>query len=495
MAKYLRTLKQALSSPHLWILLALLAVCAVFQYPHQILHIKSTSLLAFIGLSHYSMERALLLVPVIYTGMVFGMRAGLAVLMASLAIILPRLFVTPDYRAEGILETGGIIVLGVLANLWLQGKRKEKELYRQLVNRLEESEQGMSASEQKYRYLFENASDAIWVQDVNGMFLDGNRTFEELSGFTADELKGAHLGKFLSGDSLALARRVRNKLVSGQEFDQPYEQQFFVKDGTIKTVMMSTTAIMSRGIIQGFEHVARDITQEKQQQENVQSYIQQITVAQEEERKRISRDLHDDVSPDILILIQKLDNLAGTSRLKLATVKEKLQELRGQAVVALEALRATAQGLRPRILDDLGFVAALEWMGEELEKDQKIKVAVEATGTERPLNPEARIVLFRIAQEAFNNIRKHSHATLVNIRVKGTEDSVNVTISDNGKGFEVPERAEDMVSDGRLGLMGMYERARLLDGNLEIKSAAGHGTELTVILPGASCYLKERPKP
>ncbi len=353
----------------------------------------------------------------------------------------------------------------------------------------------MSASEQKYRYLFENASDAIWVQDVNGMFLDGNRAFEELSGFTADELKGAHLGKFLSGDSLALARAVRNKLVSGQEFDQPYEQQFFVKDGTVKTVMMSTTAIMSRGIIQGFEHVARDITQEKQQQENVQSYIQQITIAQEEERKRISRDLHDDVSPDILILIQKLDNLAATSRLKLATVKEKLQDLRSQAVTALEALRATAQGLRPRIIDDLGLVAAVEWIAEELEKDQGIKVAVEASGMERPLSPEARIVLFRIAQEALNNIRKHSHASQVNIRIKGDDDAITMTVSDNGQGFEVPGRAEEMVSAGRLGLMGMHERARLLDGNLEIKSTAGHGTELTVTLPGAAGYLKSRTRP
>ena len=292
--------------------------------------------------------------------------------------------------------------------MWFEGRRKENALYQQLVARLEESEQGMSASEQKYRYLFENASDAIWVQDVNGMFLDGNRAFEKLSGFTVDELKGVHLGRFLSGESLALAREVRDRLVGGQEFDQPYEQQFFVKDGTIKTVMMSTTAVISRGQVQGFEHVARDITQEKQQQQNVQAYIQQITRAQEEERKRIARDLHDDVSPDIIILIQKLDNLASTQRLKLATVKEKLQDLRGQAVEALEALRATAQGLRPRIIDDLGLVAALEWIAEELEKDQKIQIRVEATGMDRPLSPEAQIVLFRIAQEALNNIRKHA---------------------------------------------------------------------------------------
>jgi two-component system, NarL family, sensor histidine kinase DegS len=488
-ANFFQTLKKnfpPVSNPRLWIVLGLLLVCAVFQYPQQLLRIATPSLLAFIGLTHFSLERALFLIPVIYAGMVFGRWTGIASLVISLIIMLPRVIFTSDYRPEALLESAGIVVLGVLVNLWFESKRKEKTLHQQLVARLEETERGMSASEQKYRYLFENASDAIWVQDVNGMFLDGNPAFEKLSGFTANELKNIHLGKFLKGESLELARLVRNKLVSGQEFDQPYEQQFFVKDGTVKMVKMSTTAIMSSGLIQGFEHVARDITQEKQQQQNVQSYIQQITRVQEEERKRISRDLHDDVSPNILILIQKLDDLASRQRLKLATVKERLGDLRSQAVESLEALRATAQGLRPRIIDDLGLVASLEWIAEELEKDQKIKIKVEAKAMDKPLSPEARIVLFRIAQEALNNIRKHSRATTATIKVERGEDVITLTVTDNGQGFEVPGRAEEMVSEGRLGLMGMYERARLLDGNLQIISAPGRGTELTVTLPWSS---------
>jgi PAS domain S-box-containing protein len=497
-ASYFRSLKTSaltVSNPHFWLLLTLFVICVFFQYPQELLRINTPSLLAFLGLTHFSMERALFLSPVIYAGMVFGSRLGITVLGLSLLAILPRVILNTDYRAEALLETGGIIFLGVLVNLWFDARRKESALYEQLVARLEESEQVMSASEQKYRYLFENASDAIWVQDVNGMFLDGNWAFENLSGFTADELKGVHLARFLSGESLALAREVRDRLISGESFEQPYEQQFFVKDGTIKTVMMSTTAIRSRGLIQGFEHVARDITQEKQQQENVQAYIQQITRAQEDERKRISRDLHDDVSPDIIVLIQKLDNLASTQRLKLATVKEKLQELRGQAVKALEGLRATAQGLRPRIIDDLGLVAALEWIAEGLEKDQGIQVKVAAEGMDRPLPPEAQIVLFRIAQEALNNIRKHAKASLVNISLVVGKDEIKMTVTDNGQGFEVPARAEEMVSAGRLGLMGMYERARLMAGNLQIKSAPGKGTEVSVTLPWQPGTLDRQAKP
>jgi PAS domain S-box-containing protein len=376
-----------------------------------------------------------------------------------------------------------VIILGALVTLWLAARSKEKASYRELITRLEESERGMNVSEQKYRYLFENASDAIWVQDVEGYLVDGNRAFERLIGFNVAQERGTHLAKYLSIESLARAREVRNKLMTGQEFQQPYEQQYYYKDGTSKTVMMSTNAVVSGGRITGFEHVARDVTQEKQQQENVRAYIQKITRAQEEERKRIARDLHDDVSPDILILIQKLDNLAATPRLKLAIVKEKVQELRSQAEQALEALRATAQGLRPRVIDDLGLVAALEWIAEELEKDQPIKTKVEAKGMEQPLPPETQIVLFRIAQEALNNVRKYARASLVTIKLEASENDIKMTVTDNGRGFEMPAQAAEMVSSGKLGLMGMRERAGLLNGNLQIKSAPGQGTELTVSLP------------
>ena len=468
----------------MWVLVAMFVVGVLFHYPQQIFQINSASLLAFIGLTHYAVERILFLIPITYAGIIFGLRAGLISIMVTLAITLPRVFLQTDYRAEVALETGIVILLGLLVNFWFETKRKESELYQQLIDRLEESERSMSVSEQKYHYLFENASDAIWVQDVNGLFVDGNQAWHRLTGFSVDEVKGVHLAKFLSKESLALAREVRTKLINGEEFEQPYEQQFYFKDGATKTVKMSTNAIMSGGRITGFEHVARDVTQEKQQQENVRAYLQQITRAQEEERKRISRDLHDDVSPDLIILIQKLDKLAAAQRLKVATVKENLEDIRGQAVKALQGLRATAQGLRPRIIDDLGLVAALEWIAEELERDQNIQTRVESSDMERPLPPETQILLFRIAQEALNNIRKHARASRVVIRLEGGEKNIKMTVTDDGQGFQAPEKIEGMVSAGRLGLMGMYERARLMNGNLEIKSAPGKGTEITVTLPG-----------
>jgi PAS domain S-box-containing protein len=461
----------------------LFVIGIIFHYPQQILGTSSTSLLSFLGLSRHAMERILFLIPITYSGMIFGLKTGLASIVISMVIMLPRVFLLSEYTAESIFETGAVIIIGTFINLWFEVRRKENTLYQQLVSRLEESERDMGVSEQKYRYLFENASDAIWLQDMNGVFIDGNRAWEKLTGYNREEVKGINVAKFLSEDSLAKAREVRNKLVNGEEFEQPYEQQFYVKGGFMKAVKMSTNAVFAGSTITGFEHVARDVTEEKQQQENVRAYIQQITRAQEEERKRVARDLHDDVSPDIIVLMRKLDNLTSIPRLKLSVVKENLKELRDDAVKALEALRATAQGLRPRIIDDLGLVAALEWTAEELERDEKIKVNVETKNMERELTPETQIVLFRIAQEALNNIRKHAHASSVSILVEGGEKYIEMTVTDDGQGFNVPEKIEDMVSAGRLGLMGMYERALLLNGNLKIKSTPGKGSEITVTLP------------
>jgi two-component system sensor histidine kinase DegS len=472
-----------MTSPHFWVLVALFIIGIIFHYPQQILGVNSPSLLSFLGLSRHAMERILFLIPITYSGMIFGLKTGLISMAISLVIMLPRVFLLSDYKAESFFETGAVIILGVFINLWLEIRRKENTLYQQLVYRLEESERDMGVSEQKYRYLFENASDAIWLQDMNGIFIDGNRTWEKLTGYNREEVKGINVAKFLSEDSLARAREVRNKLVRGEEFAQPYEQEFYVKGGFTKAVKMSTNAVFSGSTITGFEHVARDVTEEKQQQENVRAYIQQITRAQEEERKRVARDLHDDVSPDIIVLMRKLDALTSVPRLKLSIVKENLKELRDDAVKALEALRATAQGLRPRIIDDLGLVAALEWIAEELEKDQKIQVNVETKNMDRALTPETQIVLFRIAQEALNNIRKHAHASSVSIRVESDDEYIKMMVTDDGQGFNVPEKIDDMVGAGRLGLMGMYERALLLNGNLKIKSSPGNGSQITVTLP------------
>ncbi len=140
------------------------------------------------------------------------------------------------------------------------------------------------------------------------------------------------------------------------------------------------------------------------------------------------------------------------------------------------------QGLHVHLAEGFGidFIAHLDQQGQVLPG---AKASVETKNMERELSSETQILLFRIAQEALNNIRKHAKASIVNIRLEGREKDIEMTVTDDGQGFEAPGKIEGMVSAGRLGLMGMHERAGLLNGTLQIKSSPGKGTELKVNIP------------
>ena len=339
--------------------------------------------------------------------------------------------------------------------------------------------------EKAYHYLFENASDAIWIHNLEGDIVYANRACEKLTGYDRDELIGTNILKFLTSDeSHGTAREVRQRLLANEDIEQPYEQHIKRSDGTESIVRMSTSLLVSGGEVKGFQHIARDVTKERQLQRNMRYYVQEIIRAQEFERKRIARELHDDVSPTLLLLIQRIDAITTSSRLNLsAHMKQKMEDLRCQSVEALESLRRIAQDLRPRILDDLGLIPALEWMADSLIKNHGIEAQIEVLGQQKDLPSEVQLLLFRIAQEALNNIRRHTDASMALVTVEFGDDETLLSISDNGKGFEPPERMSDMAGSGKLGLAGMQERAQLLGGRIDISSQPGKGTTVTVHVP------------
>ncbi len=273
-------------------------------------------------------------------------------------------------------------------------------------------------------------------------------------------------------------------MLSGEEPKQPYEQRFILRDGAIKIVKMATSPVIINGEVKGFQHVARDVTEERRLQDNMRFYVRQVTRAQEDERKRIARELHDEVSLPLLLLIQRLDSLVSGTRTKLPqSLGESQEDLRRQAIEALEGLRRCAQNLRPRILDDLGLLPALEWMAEDLVRNYGVDTRVEVEGTERSLPEEVQLWLFRIAQEALSNIRRHTEASRARIVMEFGDDKTVLIVRDNGKGFELPERIGDLASGGKLGLAGMQERAQLIGGSLTLQSELGKGTTIAVKVP------------
>ncbi|GAI76513.1 unnamed protein product, partial [marine sediment metagenome] len=226
------------------------------------------------------------------------------------------------------------------------------------------------------------------------------------------------------------------------------------------------------------------ITDEKRLQDNCRFYAQQVTRAQEEERKRIARELHDDLAQPLLRLMQRLDYLTTTKRRKLSNseLTQSLNEMHNQAVETLEGLQRCARDLRPPILDHLGLLAALEWMAEELVK-HGIDAQVKVIGSERSLPAEVELLLFRIVQEALTNTRRHAEASKSRVTIEYGDDKILLTVNDNGKGFKLPRSLGDFASAGKLGLAGMQERARLIGGKLKLGSQLGKGTKITIEVP------------
>jgi len=149
----------------------------------------------------------------------------------------------------------------------------------------------------------------------------------------------------------------------------------------------------------------------------------------------------------------------------------------------LQEVRYLSRDLRPSILDDVGLLAALRWVVRELKTEHSVEANLQVHGDERRFSQEAELIFFCIVQEALRNIGKHSHASKTEVLIRFGEGKTSVIIKDNGIGFQPPDKIGDLSRSGKLGLVGMQERVRLLGGNLEVKSEPGKGTTVIVEAP------------
>jgi signal transduction histidine kinase len=217
--------------------------------------------------------------------------------------------------------------------------------------------------------------------------------------------------------------------------------------------------------------------------ENLRFYVRQITRAQENERRRIARELHDDTIQSLIALSRRLEVVATDREPLPAPAIRRIKELQHMTDEVIKSVRRFSQDLRPSILDDLGLLPTLDGLTADLTHFHNIRAELRVEGVERRLLPEVELTLFRIVQEATSNVKKHAHATRVTVTVQFADHAVQVTIEDDGKGFTPPALTGDLVSSGKLGLIGMHERARLLGGALVMQSKPGQGTRVTVNVP------------
>jgi signal transduction histidine kinase len=217
-------------------------------------------------------------------------------------------------------------------------------------------------------------------------------------------------------------------------------------------------------------------------QQSLHGYIGAITAAQEDERRRLARELHDDTIQALIALKQRVQ-LTQLAEPRTAPESSALQEIASLTEQTIDNLRRLTRALRPIYLEDLGLVTALEMLARETGQALNIPVEFQRQGLEKRLDPAIELALYRMVQEAFNNIARHAGASRASLNIHFSAQIITIEIADNGKGFDVPKSPSEFAPSGHFGLLGLYERAELIGAALEIRSAPNQGTRLNIKLP------------
>jgi PAS domain S-box-containing protein len=225
-----------------------------------------------------------------------------------------------------------------------------------------------------------------------------------------------------------------------------------------------------------------DITREKQFAENLRSYANLVTSALEDERRRLARELHDETIQSLFCLCTDIGNCIKNGRLP-PNVHQELKLVLDRAGGIMNSLRSFCHEMRPDVIDRFGLLPAVKLLVEEVNRRNGPICRLEIVGETQRLANDSELALFRIVQEALNNVRRHASASEVKVSAVFAEDFVKIAVSDNGIGFEVPGKIDDLASCGKLGLVGMNERTYLIGGTLSIDSKRGKGTTITVEVP------------
>lgn len=285
---------------------------------------------------------------------------------------------------------------------------------------------------------------------------------------------------------LAVAQELSqlNADVYAQQQRRTSESEQWFRSEMTKSLLFALLAgvFISTGGILRMRALERRATEQRQRAEETTAEIRKLSVqlrhAQEEERRTISRELHDDVGQQLTAMRMELGTLERLRGADSGEFGARVTELKSMAEQSLHVIRDIAAGLRPSVLDDLGLPAAVQKQAREFSKRTGVTVSVTVDGRFEELQDPHRTYIYRIVQEALTNCAKHANARHIAVTLVDRDDRIELTVADDGTGFD-----PDRLPKGGLGLIGMEERVRELGGGASVRSSRGHGTTIYVTVP------------
>ena len=335
-----------------------------------------------------------------------------------------------------------------------------------------EANLALRQSEERYRSLVENAKDVIYTLSPDGTITSLNPCFESITGWLPSDWLGKPFAPLVHPDDQPVAVEIFQRVMRG-ETPPIFELRIQVKSSEYIQGEFTNTPLIKEGEVVGVLGIARDITDRKRAEEALRRLKQTL----EDEAKRIAHALHDEAGQLLASVHIAVDvvarELPARSRVRLERVKDLLNQVE-------EQLRRLSHELRPTILDNLGLRPALEFLAQGVSRRTGLSITVEG-GTEGRLASSVETAVYRLVQEALNNVTRHAQAKCVTVQLQRDARVIRCTIGDDGVGFDVTSVFARTREQG-LGLIGMRERVNSVGGTLQIISAPGGGTTIAAEL-------------
>jgi PAS domain S-box-containing protein len=332
----------------------------------------------------------------------------------------------------------------------------------------------LAGAELPYRILFDQMNEGAVTLTSNGLIVHCNRRFAEIVQTPLARVIGMPLRRFVSPADAATLEAMRK---AATRESTRGDVQFRAGDGSLVPVAVSFAPLHQEGSadVNGVVGVVTDITERRRAEAERARLVERMITAQEEERRRIARELHDEIGQSLTALLVGLRSIERSPTVERAV--ELAQQLRETTAQTLDEVGRLWQGLHPGVLDDLGLAAAVTRHAQEFARLHEIAVDVRTHGLEADgLSPVLRATVYRVLQEALTNVAQHARARAASVWLSREAGTVQLRVQDDGAGFQPG-------NGGRLGLRGMRERAALLGGSVEVESQPRAGTTIIAQFP------------